>query len=158
MRKKTKEKIPKNLRFVKGVMDSNNHLPLNFNMETLQESKITKVISTKLVRKAIEILHKLVEKEKPKKDKDDNSYDETKEVEINEVAETDKEELLFDDKNDNPTPQDAMTTATAAATDEDGNDNDVGTKDGSGEDEADDTKEGGVPWSKTAITTTTKRA
>ena len=33
---KTKEKIPKNLIFSKGVVDSDNLLPLNVNRETLQ--------------------------------------------------------------------------------------------------------------------------
>ena len=50
--KKTKEEIPKNLSFAKGVVDSDKLLPLNVKMETLQESKIIKVISKKLLRKA----------------------------------------------------------------------------------------------------------
>ena len=76
--------MPKNLSFVKGVMDSNDHLPVNVNRGTLQESKIIKVISKKLVRKAIEMLRKLAEKGQSKKEKDDKIDDETKEVEINE--------------------------------------------------------------------------
>ena len=43
--------MPKNLSFVKGVMDSDKLLPLNINRETLQESRIIKVIPKKLVRK-----------------------------------------------------------------------------------------------------------
>ena len=62
-------------------------LPLNFNMDNLQESKIIKVISKKLVRKAIEMLCKLAEKEKPKEEKDDNIGDETNEVDINKKGE-----------------------------------------------------------------------
>ena len=43
--KKTKEEIPKNLSIVKGVMDSNDLLPLKVNRETLQEYNIIKVVS-----------------------------------------------------------------------------------------------------------------
>ena len=65
-------------------MDSDNLLPLNVNRETLQESKIIKVISKKLVRKSIDMLCKLAEKDESNKEKYDNIDDETKEVEINE--------------------------------------------------------------------------
>ena len=74
-------------------MYSDDLLPLNVNMETLQESKIIKVISKKLVRKAFEMLCKLAdkdeskkEKEESKKKKDEEIDDKTKEVDINEVA------------------------------------------------------------------------
>ena len=46
------------LSFVKGVVDSN-EITLNNNRETFQESKIIKVISKKLARKAVEILRKI---------------------------------------------------------------------------------------------------
>ena len=118
--KKTKEEMPKNLSFVKVVVDSDNLLPLNINRETLQEFKIIKGISKKLGRKAIEILRKLAEKEESKKEKDDNIDDETKEVDINEVAETNNDELFVDAANDAPPPQDAMTTTTTAASEEGG--------------------------------------
>ena len=55
--------MPKNLSFVKGVADSDDLLPLNVNMETLQESNIIKAIPKKRVRKAIEMLHKLAERD-----------------------------------------------------------------------------------------------
>ena len=76
--------MPKYLSFVKGVVDSNDLLTLKFNRDTLQESKIVKVIPKKLVRKAIEMLHKLAEKNESKEEKDEDIDDDTKEVEINE--------------------------------------------------------------------------
>ena len=115
--------MPKKLSFVKGVVDSDVLLPLNVNMETLQESKIIKVISKKIVRKTIEMLHKLAEKEESKKEKDDDIYDGTKEVEINkngEIAETDNEKLVVNDVNDAPPPQDFTTTTTGASATEEG--------------------------------------
>ena len=50
---KTKELMPKYLSFVKGVMDRDNLLTLNINRETLQESKIIRVVSNKLVKNYI---------------------------------------------------------------------------------------------------------
>ena len=65
--KKTKEEIPKNLSFVKVVVDSDEGLPLNINRDTLQESKIIRVVSKKLVRKAIGMLRKLANKDESNK-------------------------------------------------------------------------------------------
>lgn len=59
--------MPKYLGFIKGVVDSDD-LPLNVNRETLQESKIIKIIKKKLVRKAIETIRNLANK----KVEDDN--------------------------------------------------------------------------------------
>merc|ERR1712207_1913 len=55
------ELLPRYLGFVKGVVDSDD-LPLNVNRETLQESKIVRIIKKKLVRKVIEMIRKLSEK------------------------------------------------------------------------------------------------
>ena len=140
--KKTKEKMPKNLSFVKGFMDSDDLLPLNVNRETLQKSKIIKVISKKLVRKAVEMLRKLSEKDESKMEKDNNIDDNTKEVVINEngeVAETDNDELVVDAANDTPPPQDAMNTTTAAAAKEGEDDDNVVAEDGNSNDESDNT-------------------
>ena len=52
--------MSKYLSFFKVVVDSDDLLPLNIKRETLQEFNIIKVISKKLVRKAIEMLSKLV--------------------------------------------------------------------------------------------------
>ena len=80
-------------------------LPLHVNRETLQESKIIKFASKKLVRKAIEILCKPAERDESKKEKDDDIDDKTKEVEINEnreVAEMDNDKLVVYATSDDP--------------------------------------------------------
>ena len=75
------ELMPRYLSFIKGVVDSDD-LPLNVNRETLQESKIIKIIKKKLVRKVVEMIRKLaIDSEKKAKGGDDDE-DETKEAEI----------------------------------------------------------------------------
>ncbi len=54
--------MPRYLGFIRGVVDSDD-LPLNVNRETLQESKIIKVIRKKLVRKAVEMISNLAKEE-----------------------------------------------------------------------------------------------
>ena len=116
--KKTKEEIPNNLSFVKGVVDSGDLLPLNVNRETLQESNIIKDISKKLVMKAIDMLRKLAEKDESKKEKDDDIDNDTKEVDIHKkgyITETYNDKLVVNVTNDTPPPHYAMTITTAAA-------------------------------------------
>ncbi|CAF2401062.1 unnamed protein product [Rotaria sp. Silwood2] len=52
------EMMPKYLSFIRGVVDSDD-LPLNVSRETLQQSKLLKVIKKKLVRKALDMIKKL---------------------------------------------------------------------------------------------------
>merc|ERR1712137_707079 len=71
------ELLPRYLNFVKGVVDSDD-LPLNVSREQLQQSKIMKVISKKLVRKILELMKKLAKEEDATADNDDDEDDSEK--------------------------------------------------------------------------------
>merc|ERR1712048_6649 len=82
---KFEELLPRYLNFVRGVVDSDD-LPLNVSREQLQQNKIMKVISKKLVRKVLELMKKLA------KEGDGDDEDEDKEEEEEEKDETEKKD------------------------------------------------------------------
>jgi len=68
------ELLPRYLNFVRGVVDSDD-LPLNVSREQLQQNKIMKVISKKLVRKVLELMKKLAKEEESGDDEDEEKED-----------------------------------------------------------------------------------
>merc|ERR1711979_65039 len=84
---KFEELLPRYLNFVRGVVDSDD-LPLNVSREQLQQNKIMKVISKKLVRKVLELMKKLAKEE----DSGDDDEDEEKEEGDEKEEKDDKDE------------------------------------------------------------------
>jgi heat shock protein beta len=80
------ELMPRYLNFIKGVVDSDD-LPLNVSREQLQQLKMIKVMSKKLIRKAIEMIRALAEE-----DEEDASTEEEETSEDEEATESKDEE------------------------------------------------------------------
>jgi len=70
--------LPKYLNFVRGVVDSDD-LPLNVSRETLAQSRVLKVMSKKIVRKVLEMLRKMAEREEDDEDEDEDEDEEEEE-------------------------------------------------------------------------------
>ena len=71
--------LPRYLNFIKGVVDSDD-LPLNVSRETLQQHKILRVMSKKLVRKVLEMLRKMAAGKKKLEGGEDDEDSEDTEV------------------------------------------------------------------------------
>jgi len=92
---KFEELLPRYLNFVRGVVDSDD-LPLNVSREQLQQNKIMKVISKKLVRKVLELMKKLAKEE-------DSSEDDEEEKDGEDKDETEGKEEKKDKKDEEST-------------------------------------------------------
>merc|ERR1719310_2354457 len=95
---KFEDLLPRYLNFVRGVVDSDD-LPLNVSREQLQQNKIMKVISKKLVRKVLELMKKLAKEDDSGEDDDEEKEDEEKE----EKDEKEKAEEKKDSKDEEST-------------------------------------------------------
>lgn len=67
--------MPRYLNFIKGVVDSDD-LPLNVSREQLQQLKMIKVMSKKLIRKAIDMIRALAEDEEEDDDEEEDYEEE----------------------------------------------------------------------------------
>merc|ERR1719469_1131544 len=101
------ELMPRYLNFIKGVVDSDD-LPLNVSREQLQQMKMLKVMSKKLIRKAIEMVRKLAEDEDEDEDDDDNEddYEEAEELENENDKTEDGEDKEDAEKEDGDNEED----------------------------------------------------
>lgn len=86
------ELMPRYLNFIKGVVDSDD-LPLNVSREQLQQLKMIKVMSKKLVRKAIDMIRQLAEEEE-----EEDEEEETEETEEETETEKTEEESTSEEK------------------------------------------------------------
>jgi len=84
------ELMPRYMNFIKGVIDSDD-LPLNVSREQLQQHKMIKVMSKKLVKTAIQMMIKMaVEKDVDEEDEEDEDDEEEKENKEDDKKDEDK--------------------------------------------------------------------
>merc|ERR1712207_1615 len=88
------ELLPRYLNFVRGVVDSDD-LPLNVSREQLQQNKIMKVISKKLVRKVLELMKKLAKEGDGDDDEEETDDEEEKEEKEQEKKDKKDEETTW---------------------------------------------------------------
>merc|ERR1712013_324880 len=99
---KFEELLPRYLNFVRGVVDSDD-LPLNVSREQLQQNKIMKVISKKLVRKVLELMKKLAKEDDAGEDDDEEKDDEEEKEDKKDEEKKDEGEEKKDKKDEEST-------------------------------------------------------
>merc|ERR1712099_38971 len=93
------ELLPRYLNFVRGVVDSDD-LPLNVSREQLQQNKIMKVISKKLVRKVLELMKKLAKEEESGEDDEEEEKEEKEKKDKKDEEKKDEGEEKKDKKDE----------------------------------------------------------
>merc|ERR1712216_266964 len=96
------ELLPRYLNFVRGVVDSDD-LPLNVSREQLQQNKIMKVISKKLVRKVLELMKKLAKEDDSGESEDDEDEEKEEKKDDEEKDEKEEKEEKKDKKDEEST-------------------------------------------------------
>ena len=95
------ELMPRYLNFIKGIVDSDD-LPLNVSREQLQQLKMIKVMSKKLIRKAIEMIREIAEDS----DESEEEEDEDNEESTEETSSSDKDEKKDTDEEEKKDEED----------------------------------------------------
>jgi heat shock protein beta len=95
------ELMPRYLNFIKGIVDSDD-LPLNVSREQLQQLKMIKVMSKKLIRKAIEMIREIAEDS----DESEEEEDEDNEESTEETSTSDKDEKKDTDEEEKKDEED----------------------------------------------------
>lgn len=96
------ELMPRYLNFIKGVVDSD-ELPINVARDSIQQVKMLKVMSRKLVRKALEMIKKLAEDEDEDSDdeeEDDDKKDDDKKEDTEDAEKKDDDDDDEDEEDD----------------------------------------------------------
>ena len=93
------ELMPRYLNFIKGVVDSDD-LPLNVSREQLQQLKMIKVMSKKLIRKAIEMIKALAEEDEEDDEEEDDDNEESTDESKEEESEDEKKDTEKKDEED----------------------------------------------------------
>ena len=92
--------MPRYLNFIKGVVDSDD-LPLNVSRESLQQIKMIKVMSNKLVKASIQLMIKLAVEKEEDEDEDDDDEDDEDDEENETEAKNETEEAKAENETKN---------------------------------------------------------